>query len=161
MKSINDISGFSVKIQNLVGIYDTIIINGIPYKFGQVPDELCEAEIKKIILEDNRVSIQTKSIPEKDEDAMADIIRADTKEWLDVTGCLPEGTSYYYECMGIGLDSSKKLVEAGYGNIWKAQINILHELEEKIKAKDVEVIPPYMKAIIGSHINEMVGKLEK
>lgn len=37
---------------------------------------------------------------EKQIEEMAGIIKVDYKEWLDITGCLPKGTSYYYECLG-------------------------------------------------------------
>ena len=33
-------------------------------------------------------------------DEMANIIKADYKQWLDITGVFPEGSSYYFECLG-------------------------------------------------------------
>lgn len=45
---------------------------------------------------------------------MAEIIKANYKEWLDMTGVIPEGTTYYAECLGAGEDCAKLLYEAGY-----------------------------------------------
>lgn len=51
---------------------------------------------------------------EKQIEEMTEIIKADYKEWLDITGCLPKGTSYYYECLGGAGDCAKKLYDNGY-----------------------------------------------
>lgn len=42
------------------------------------------------------------------------IIYNDYKQWLDVTGCIPKGTTYYAECLGGAIDCAEKLYNAGY-----------------------------------------------
>lgn len=60
-------------------------------------------------------------------DEMANIIKADYKQWLDITGVFPEGSSYYFECLGGGEDCAELLYNAGYGDIseYKAEIERL------------------------------------
>lgn len=50
---------------------------------------------------------------------MMEIIKTDYKEWLDVTGVIPEGTTYYAECLGVGEDCATALYEAGYRKVEK------------------------------------------
>lgn len=46
---------------------------------------------------------------------MEKIIKAEYKQWLDTTGVIPEGTTYYAECMGCAIDSAETLYNvAGY-----------------------------------------------
>lgn len=45
---------------------------------------------------------------------MTKLIQAEYKQWLDVTGVIPEGTTYYAECMGCAIDSAETLYNAGY-----------------------------------------------
>lgn len=42
------------------------------------------------------------------------LIQAEYKQWLDITGVIPEGTTYYAECMGCAIDSAEALYNAGY-----------------------------------------------
>lgn len=58
---------------------------------------------------------------------MANIIKADYKQWLDITGVFPEGSSYYFECLGGGEDCAELLYNAGYGDVseYKAEIKRL------------------------------------
>lgn len=60
-------------------------------------------------------------------DEMANIIKADYKQWLDITGVFPEGSSYYFECLGGGEDCAELLYKAGYGDVseYKAEIKRL------------------------------------
>lgn len=60
-------------------------------------------------------------------DEMANIIKADYKQWLDITGVFPEGSSYYFECLGGGEDCAELLYNAGYGDVseYKAEIERL------------------------------------
>lgn len=60
-------------------------------------------------------------------DEMANIIKADYKQWLDITGVFPEGSSYYFECLGGGEDCAELLYNAGYGDVseYKAKIERL------------------------------------
>lgn len=86
---------------------------------------------------------------------MANIIKNDYKQWLDITGVFPEGSSYYFECLGGGFDCARLLYEAGYGDVseYKAEIaryrvqdkvingnfDIIEVLNNTIKERDVEV----------------------
>ena len=46
---------------------------------------------------------------------MTKLIQAEYKQWLDVTGVIPEGTTYYAECLGCAIDSAETLYNvAGY-----------------------------------------------
>ena len=45
---------------------------------------------------------------------MTKLIQAEYKQWLDVTGVIPEGTTYYAECFGCAIDSAETLYNAGY-----------------------------------------------
>lgn len=46
---------------------------------------------------------------------MEKIIKAEYKQWLDTTGVIPEGTTYYAECLGCAIDSAETLYNvAGY-----------------------------------------------
>ena len=45
---------------------------------------------------------------------MINLIQAEYKQWLDITGVIPEGTTYYAECMGCAIDSAEALYNAGY-----------------------------------------------
>lgn len=60
-------------------------------------------------------------------DEMTNIIKADYKQWLDITGVFPEGSSYYFECLGGGEDCAELLYNAGYGDVseYKAKIERL------------------------------------
>lgn len=83
---------------------------------------------------------------------MTDIIKAKYKEWLDATGVIPEGTTYYAECLGVSDDCAELLVKAGYGDVseYKAEIERLKaennelnkknwSLEEELKKKELEI----------------------
>ena len=49
---------------------------------------------------------------------MEKIIKAEYKQWLDITGVIPEGTTYYAECLGCAIDSAETLYNvAGYRKI--------------------------------------------
>ena len=61
---------------------------------------------------------------------MAAIIEADYKEWLDITGCLPNYSSYYYECLGAAKDGAEKLHNAGYGDVKQAVREFAEILKE-------------------------------
>ncbi len=63
---------------------------------------------------------------------MAAIIEADYKEWLDITGCLPDCSSYYYECLGGAKDSAEKLYNAGYGDVKQALEDYATKLHNNI-----------------------------
>ena len=46
---------------------------------------------------------------------MTKLIQAEYKQWLDVAGVIPEGTTYYAECLGCAIDSAEILYNvAGY-----------------------------------------------
>ncbi len=46
---------------------------------------------------------------------MTKLIQAEYKQWLDTTGVIPEGTTYYAECLGCAIDSAETLYNvAGY-----------------------------------------------
>lgn len=68
-------------------------------------------------------------------DEMANIIKADYKQWLDITGVFPEGSSYYFECLGGGEDCAELLYKAGYGDVseYKAEIERLKADYAKIQ----------------------------
>lgn len=70
---------------------------------------------------------------------MAAIIEADYKEWLDITGCLPDCSSYYYECLGGAKDSAKKLHNAGYGNVKEAVREFAERLKKRLAQKEVNL----------------------
>ena len=65
---------------------------------------------------------------QKQIEEMAKIIRADYKEWLDVTGCIPQGTSYYAECLGGAIDCAELLYNAGYRKIPENAVVIPKEI---------------------------------
>lgn len=71
-------------------------------------------EIKEAL----RVTIERgKLLLEKQEriSEIADIINANYKEWFDTAGIIPEGTSYYAECLETGAYyCAVALYEAGY-----------------------------------------------
>ena len=69
---------------------------------------------------------------EKQIEEMAKIIRADYKEWLDVTGCIPQGTSYYAECLGGAIDCAELLYNAGYRKIPENAVVLTGEEYEKL-----------------------------
>lgn len=70
---------------------------------------------------------------------MAEIIKNDYKQWLDITGVFPEGSLYYFECLGGGFDCARLLYEAGYGDVseYKAEIE---RLKTKIIKQDQTII---------------------
>jgi phytoene/squalene synthetase len=56
---------------------------------------------------------------QKQIEEMAKVIKADykDKEWIDVTCCIPQVTSYYAECLGGAIDCAEALYNAGYRKI--------------------------------------------
>lgn len=44
---------------------------------------------------------------------MAKLIQAEYKQWLDTTGVIPEGTTYYAECLGCAIDCAEALYNVG------------------------------------------------
>ena len=74
---------------------------------------------------------------------MAKLIQAEYKQWLDTTGVIPEGTTYYAECLGCAIDCAKALYEAGYRKTpddIRELIDVLAEgakLKEKLDACDL------------------------
>lgn len=68
---------------------------------------------------------------QKQIEEMAKIIRADYKEWLDVTGCIPQGTSYYAECLGGAIDCAELLYNAGYRKISENAVVLTDEKDIK------------------------------
>ena len=55
--------------------------------------------------------------------------------------------------------ATQLIMEEGYSNTSQSQIDILQELKETIRKEDIEIIPAYMKAIVISHIDEIVKRL--
>ena len=53
---------------------------------------------------------------------MTKLIQAEYKQWLDVTGVIPEGTTYYAECMGCAIDGAEALYDAGYRKTFTSDI---------------------------------------
>lgn len=78
-------------------------------------------------------------------DEMANIIKADYKQWLDITGVFPEGSSYYFECLGGGEDCAELLYNAGYGDVseYEAEREMLGSqikvLKQRLNNKYVEI----------------------
>lgn len=66
---------------------------------------------------------------------MTNIIKNDYKQWLDITGVFPEGSSYYFECLGGGFDCARLLNKAGYGDVseYKAEIERLETENDKLR----------------------------
>lgn len=62
--------------------------------------------------------------------AIEQIIRDEFIEWLNVAGCIPQGTTYWCECMGCIEDSAAKLVSAGIGDKKQA---VKEFAEKKVK----------------------------
>lgn len=44
-------------------------------------------------------------------------VKADYKEWPEITECIPKRNSYYYGFLSGADDSTKKLADKNYGNI--------------------------------------------
>ena len=82
---------------------------------------------------------------EKQIEEMTEIIKADYKEWLDITGCLPEGTSYYYECLGGAEDCAKKLYDNGYRKVENITLNI--DLGDCTPEQIKEITEQFNKAV--------------
>ena len=74
-------------------------------------------------------------------DEMANIIKAEYEEWLDTTGVIPKGTTYYAECIGCAIDSAETIYNAGFSDVseYKAEIERLKaencELTKKLEAR--------------------------
>ena len=68
----------------------------------------------------------------KTEQAIAEIIKAKYKEWLDTTGVIPEGTTYYAECLSVGDDCAEIIIDTVYDVVIKqAQIEVLNRLKKR------------------------------
>ena len=66
-----------------------------------------------------------------------DIIKAEYKEWLDVTGVIPKGTTYYAECLGGSIDCAELLYKAGYRKVPKGAVILTpEERDEEMKAQN-------------------------
>lgn len=87
-------------------------------------------------------------------DEMANIIKADYKQWLDITGVFPEGSSYYFECLGGGEDCAELLYNAGYGDVseYKAEIERLKAENEKMR-KERGYINQLKEELLLKHYN--------
>ena len=87
-------------------------------------------------------------------DEMANIIKADYKQWLDITGVFPEGSSYYFECLGGGEDCAELLYNAGYGDVseYKAKIERLKAENEKMR-KERGYINQLKEELLLKHYN--------
>lgn len=81
---------------------------------------------------------------EKQIKEMSEIIKADYKEWLDITGCLPQGTTYYYECLGGGEDCAKKLYDAGFRKMDEVTLRI--DLGDRSPEEINEIMGKFSKA---------------
>lgn len=55
--------------------------------------------------------------------------------------------------------ATQLVMEEGYSSTSQSQIDILQELKETIRNEDIQIIPAYMKAIVISHIDEIIKKL--
>lgn len=88
--------------------------NGVDHIAEQVAKELYNAF--KPIDKEPIGALGKRGLTGKEEQIkeMADIIKAGYKEWLDVTGVIPEGTTYYAECLGESEDCAELLYNAGY-----------------------------------------------
>ena len=92
---------------------------------------------------------------------MAKLIKAEYKQWLDTTGVIPEGTSYYAECLGCAIDCAKSIYEAVYHKIrekdetleerkgLKAEIKHLNTIAERLDELLWKGIDEYIKGIDG------------
>lgn len=82
-------------------------------------------------------------------DEMAKIIKAEYEEWLDTTGVIPKGTTYYAECIGCAIYSAETLCNAGFGNVseYKAEIRELKSyLDHQIDAtNDAENLASHLQ----------------
>lgn len=67
--------------------------------------------------------------------AIAEIIKAKYKEWLDTTGVIPEGTTYYAECLCVGEDCAEIIIDTVYDVVteFKAQNKKLKEENDFLK----------------------------
>lgn len=66
---------------------------------------------------------------------MAKLIQAEYKQWLDTTGVIPEGTTYYAECLGCAIDCAKALYEEGYRKVPDGAVVLTpEERDEEMKA---------------------------
>ncbi len=66
-----------------------------------------------------------------------DIIKAEYKEWLDVTGVIPKGTTYYAECLGGSIDCAELLYKASYRKVPKGAVILTpEERDEEMKAQN-------------------------
>jgi muramoyltetrapeptide carboxypeptidase LdcA involved in peptidoglycan recycling len=70
---------------------------------------------------------------QKQIEEMAKVIKADykDKEWIDVTCCIPQVTSYYAECLGGAIDCAEALYNAGYRKIPEGSVVLTEENEIK------------------------------
>ena len=77
-----------------------------------------EYEMLKSLYDTQKGAIMTSSVgdlpSQKQIAEMEEIIKAEYKQWLDIAGVIPEGTTYYAECMGCAIDSAEALYNAGY-----------------------------------------------
>lgn len=92
---------------------------------------------------------------------MAKLIKAEYKQWLDTTGVIPEGTTYYAECLGCAIDCAKSIYEAVYHKIrekdetleerkgLKAEIKHLNTIAERLDELLWKGIDKYIKGIDG------------
>lgn len=107
---------------------------------------------------------------EKQIEEMTEIIKADYKEWLDITGCLPKGTSYYYECLGGARDCAKKLYDNSYRKMDEATLKLdlgnrsaeeIQQIVEALnKANEEKIIKKVAKDILQEFWNIGHGQTE-
>ena len=80
-----------------------------------------EYEMLKSLYDTQKGAIMTSSVgdlPLQEQiEEMEKIIKAEYKQWLDTTGVITEGTTYYAECLGCAIDSAETLYNAGYRKI--------------------------------------------
>lgn len=79
---------------------------------------------------------------QKQIEEMANIIKADYKQWIDITGVFPERSCYYFECLGGGDDCAELLYNAGFGDVseYKAEIERLKAENERVLNKLAAVL---------------------
>lgn len=53
---------------------------------------------------------------------ITNIIENEYKKWLNVTGVIPVGTTYYAECMGVAKDSAEAIFKAGYQKLFTGSL---------------------------------------
>ncbi len=92
---------------------------------------------------------------------MRKIIYDDYKQWLDVTGVIPKGTTYYNECLGGAIDCANKLYNAGYRKLPENAVVLSREEYDELLARPLNAMGDLVISKIKNKNKEKIEKLEK